>query len=68
MTDAERLRMRCLALGRLQVAAAIRIDVEDTVVMAIRGARGLGATWRELEIESGLSAATVRRVARGGLL
>lgn len=58
--------MRHLALGRLQVASAIRIDVEDTITLAIRGARRLGATWEELRIESGLSDATVRRVARGG--
>lgn len=68
MDKDERLRMRWLAMGRLQAAAAVRIDVEETITMSLRGAHRLGATIQELRIESGLSERVVRRVVRGGKL
>ena len=62
--DRER-HMRDTALGRVQVAADIRLRASEMLVSAIRAAHAGGASVEALAIESGLPEGVVRRIARG---
>lgn len=61
----DRARMRDTAIGRVQIAADIRLRASEQLVSAIRAAHQAGATIEQLAIEAGLPDSLVRRIARG---
>jgi hypothetical protein len=64
-SDRDQIRWRCLA--RLELACDQARDLEQVVAMAIRGARSTGATWKEIQVASGMKLSTLRRMARPGV-
>ena len=61
----DRARMRDTAVGRVQVAADVRLRATEMLVSSLRAAYKAGATVEQLAIESGLPDALVRKVVRG---
>jgi len=54
--------MKVWNLGRLELACEQIRDLQDEAALRIRGARKAGATYRELEVASGLTKGQLRRI------
>lgn len=61
-------RRRDLALGRAQAISGMRDELTAQLVTTIRGAFAAGASYEELEVETGLEMKTLRAIVRGGTL
>lgn len=57
---------RDTAIGRLQIAADIRLRATEQLASAMRAAHRAGATIEQLSIEAGLPMALTRKIATGG--
>lgn len=56
---------RDTAIGRVQVAADIRLRASEQLVAAMRAAHHAGAPVEQLAIEAGLPEQIVKRIVRG---